>query len=103
MEFDDDSFDSVVTAFGLNSAQDPGRIVKEMKRVCKPGGKIVIIETGKSCWESMNYKILIWYLLNYSTDLNLRNWDRIIKEEDFAQVKKARKLNGRLFLYEILK
>lgn len=41
-----DSFDTVVDTFGLCSYQDPVRVLQEMQRVCKDGGKILLLEHG---------------------------------------------------------
>ncbi|MBR9699349.1 class I SAM-dependent methyltransferase [Candidatus Woesearchaeota archaeon] len=44
MSFKDNSFDTVLCTFVLCSVPDPIKALKEMKRVCKPKGKIVMIE-----------------------------------------------------------
>lgn len=42
LEFPDDSFDSVAAMHVLSVVPEPERVLTEMTRVCKPGGKIVI-------------------------------------------------------------
>merc|ERR1712226_386540 len=44
----DESFDTVVDTFGLCSYQDPVTVLREMTRVCKPDGKILLLEHGRS-------------------------------------------------------
>ena len=44
MSFEDDSFDSVCISNSLHHMKNPGRVLKEMKRVCKPGGNLIINE-----------------------------------------------------------
>lgn len=44
IKFFDNSFDYVVCTFLLCSVPDPIKVVKEMYRVCKNGGKILMIE-----------------------------------------------------------
>ena len=44
LPFDDNSFDIVSVAFGLRNVQDTDRGIKEMTRVCRPGGKVAILE-----------------------------------------------------------
>ncbi len=48
MPFDDDSFDTVLTTFTLCSVQDGKQVLKEMRRVLKPGGKILFLEHGRA-------------------------------------------------------
>lgn len=48
MTLKSDLFDTVVDTFGLIYTLNPQKCLSEMMRVCKPGGKIILIETGKS-------------------------------------------------------
>jgi phosphatidylethanolamine/phosphatidyl-N-methylethanolamine N-methyltransferase len=43
MNFADDSFDAVVAMHIATVVPNPARFMAEMRRVCKPGGKIVIV------------------------------------------------------------
>ncbi|RJS91330.1 class I SAM-dependent methyltransferase [Salinisphaera sp. Q1T1-3] len=43
MDFPDNSFDKVVAMYVVSVAPDPKKVVDEMKRVCKPGGDIYIV------------------------------------------------------------
>ena len=43
MEFEDDSFDKVVAMYVASVVPDPERLVDEMRRVCKPGGQIFMV------------------------------------------------------------
>lgn len=43
LKFADDSFDIVYAPYLVNCVPDPVKVVREMRRVCKPGGKIVIL------------------------------------------------------------
>lgn len=42
LPFDDDSFDRVVSQFGLMFVADPGHAVAEMARVRRPGGRLLV-------------------------------------------------------------
>ncbi len=44
LPFDDDEFDAVTMSFGLRNVADPKRALRELLRVTKPGGRIVICE-----------------------------------------------------------
>ena len=44
LPFDDDSFSIVVTRYSFHHMTDPKVVLEEMKRVCKPGGKILIAD-----------------------------------------------------------
>lgn len=48
MQFPDNNFDCVFTTCVFCSVPDPVKGLKEIKRVCKDGGKIVMIEHEKS-------------------------------------------------------
>jgi len=48
LEFEDQKFDVVSIAYGLRNVTDPAVAVKEMGRVLKIGGKLMILETGRS-------------------------------------------------------
>jgi len=44
LPFDDDSFDTVTISFGLRNVVEPREALAEMRRVTKPGGRLVICE-----------------------------------------------------------
>ncbi len=44
LPFADDSFQIVSVAFGLRNVADTMRGLREMTRVCRPGGKVVVLE-----------------------------------------------------------
>jgi methyltransferase OMS1 len=48
LDLPDNAFDTVVDTFGLCSYSDPVVVLKEMARVCKPNGKILLLEHGRS-------------------------------------------------------
>jgi len=48
LTFADESFDIVYAPYLVNCVPDPVKVVGEMRRVCKPGGKIVILNHFRS-------------------------------------------------------
>jgi len=48
LTFGDDQFDVVYAPYLVSVVPDPVQVVKEMRRVCKPGGKIVILNHFRS-------------------------------------------------------
>jgi phosphatidylethanolamine/phosphatidyl-N-methylethanolamine N-methyltransferase len=48
MTFPDDSFDIVYAPYLVSVVPDPVQVAREMRRVCKPGGKIIILNHFRS-------------------------------------------------------
>jgi len=48
LTFEDDSFDVVYAPYLISVVPDPVQVVREMRRVCRPGGKIVIVNHFRS-------------------------------------------------------
>ena len=48
LTFADDSFDIVYAPYLVSVVPDPVRVVREMRRVCKPGGRIIILNHFRS-------------------------------------------------------
>ncbi|MSU03775.1 MAG: methyltransferase domain-containing protein [Pedosphaera sp.] len=76
LDFPDQSFDRVFAAYFISTVSDPVSVVKEMKRVCKPGGYIVFLNHFQSEHPVMGtidklYSPLC-YRIGFRTDLNLR-------------------------------
>lgn len=44
LPFDDESFDATTISFGLRNVADPATALREMLRVTKPGGRLVVCE-----------------------------------------------------------
>lgn len=44
LPFDDNSFDAATISYGLRNVNDPRKAIAEMRRVVKPGGRVVIAE-----------------------------------------------------------
>jgi ubiquinone/menaquinone biosynthesis C-methylase UbiE len=46
LDFADNTFDTVVATMVFCSIPDPARGIREVERVCKPGGKVVLLENN---------------------------------------------------------
>ena len=46
LPYQDSTFDVVSIAYGIRNVGDPTKALREMARVCKPGGHVMILETG---------------------------------------------------------
>jgi len=46
--FEDESFDTCVCTFTLCSVQDPARVLRELRRILRPGGKALFLEHGRA-------------------------------------------------------
>ena len=66
LEFDDNTFDTVVASFVFCSVPDPVRGLMEVKRVCTSGGKVVLLEHVLSA-----NRILGW-IMNLANPLVVR-------------------------------
>ncbi|MBB6674145.1 demethylmenaquinone methyltransferase [Cohnella nanjingensis] len=51
LPFPDNTFDYVTIGFGLRNVPDIAQVLREMKRVVKPGGKVVCLELSKPSWQ----------------------------------------------------
>jgi phosphatidylethanolamine/phosphatidyl-N-methylethanolamine N-methyltransferase len=43
LEFADDSFDTVVAMYVMTVVPDPEKVMKELERVCAPGGEVILV------------------------------------------------------------
>ncbi len=88
MDFEDSTFDSVVTSCVFCSVPDPVKGLKEIRRVCKTGGNILMLEHVKS-----NNSLLapVMEILNpipliiYGANIN-RNTIENLKEAGFENI-----------------
>jgi len=50
LPFADGAFDAVTISFGLRNVQDPGAALRELLRVTRPGGRLVLCEFSHPTW-----------------------------------------------------
>ncbi|HEV3138130.1 MAG TPA: bifunctional demethylmenaquinone methyltransferase/2-methoxy-6-polyprenyl-1,4-benzoquinol methylase UbiE [Pirellulales bacterium] len=63
LPFEDDRFQIVSVAFGLRNVTDTDRGLREMVRVCRPGGRIVVLEFARPRWQP--FKALFGFYFRY--------------------------------------
>lgn len=71
LKFDNNSFDTVVGTFALSSTDRPDQMLKEMVRVCRPEGKILILDRGQSFNTLMRIHLDLYryeYIYKYGYD-----------------------------------
>jgi len=69
LDFPEDSFDTVVDTFGLCSFENPVAALQQMERVCKPNGKILLLEHGRSkTWQWISE------YLDKTAERHAKNW-----------------------------
>jgi demethylmenaquinone methyltransferase/2-methoxy-6-polyprenyl-1,4-benzoquinol methylase len=65
LPFDDDTFDAATIGFGVRNAADPAACLKEMARAVRPGGKVLVLESGLPAnllWRAA-YKVYARYMI----------------------------------------
>lgn len=63
LPFPDDTFQIVTVAFGLRNVSNTDQGLREMTRVCQPGGKVAILEFTTPRWQPFK-AIYQWYFRN---------------------------------------
>ena len=61
LPFEDNSFDYVTIGFGLRNVPDLVQVLKEMKRVAKPGGMVVSLDASKPAWQPFKAVYLTYF------------------------------------------
>lgn len=76
LEFPDDSFDRVLAAYFVSTVPEPVKVLREMKRVCKPGGIILVMNhfTHEVPLVGPLERLFspLFYRIGFRTDLRLR-------------------------------
>jgi len=76
MEFSDNSFDTVMAAYVVTAVPDYRKVVSEMIRVCRPGGRIIMLNhfsNGNKVLAAMERAISpLCKHLGFRTDLSLK-------------------------------
>lgn len=55
LPYEDNQFDFATIGFGLRNVPDFEQVIREMRRVVKPGGKVVCLELSKPTWQPFKW------------------------------------------------
>jgi ubiquinone/menaquinone biosynthesis C-methylase UbiE len=83
MDFPTNSFDTVVTSCVFCSVPDPVKGLKEIRRVCKPGGKVVMLEHVRS------HKAVIGPIMDLMNPIPVHVYGANINRETVENLHKA--------------
>jgi demethylmenaquinone methyltransferase/2-methoxy-6-polyprenyl-1,4-benzoquinol methylase len=61
LPFGDDQFDVASIAYGIRNVADPKKALTEMARVVRPGGKVMVLETGDTPSGSLKWAFELYF------------------------------------------
>lgn len=85
-DFPDEAFDVVVAPYVITTVGDPERLCAEMRRVCRPGGRAIVVSNTREEGLYGRVKSTVSPLMErigFSTDLDV---DRVIRAGGFRMV-----------------
>jgi len=76
LDFPDNHFDAVMSAYVITTVQDPHRVCREMLRVVKPGGQIIVVNHTRgqngSYWNRLEDLLApLFVRIGFTTDLDV--------------------------------
>lgn len=91
MDFSDDAFDAVFAAYVISAVPYPRRVLAEMSRVCRPGGRVVLVNhfsNGNPIISKLEKRISPFCTrIGFRSDLNL---EALLDGSDFEIVNQER-------------
>ena len=103
--YEDESFDTIVDTLTLHSVYNREQLANEMRRLCKPGGHILLLERGQSYLSIFN----MWLQFRAAKDLIERGTvehldiEQVVNDNfgDLKIIHKERKNMGMTYVYII--
>ena len=88
LPYEDNSFDAVVAANVIHLLDDPGKAVNELKRVCKPNGRMIIPTYINKCKPEASFGA--WFLtklgINFAREFELESYKEFFSNLGFENV-----------------
>jgi len=78
LQFEDNSFDAIIVAFGVRNFENLQKGLKEMLRVLKPGGMLLVLEFSKP--QQFPVKQFFGFYFRYITPF----WGRLLAKHQTA-------------------
>ena len=89
LPFDDDSFDVVIIANALHITDEPRRVLSEIRRVLRPGGRLIapnFIHAGKSGTAEIFSKLLTAAGISFETKWDEAGYEKFIEGNGFTMI-----------------
>lgn len=91
LEFPDASFDTVVAMYVISVTPEPKRVIAEMRRVCRPGGQVMIVNHFRTDSRPVRMveKLLrpLHRMVNYSAELD---YDDFVQSSGLEVIRSSR-------------
>lgn len=100
MEFNDDSFDTIISSTSFCAYQEPVDVLNKFQRWCKPEGKILLLEHGISTNKLLAgiQKMVNPLALRTVGCHQNRDISAIVKKSDLELIREERYMAGSLYL-----
>ncbi len=92
LELPDESFDVVLAPYVITTVGDPARLCMEMRRVCRPGGRVVVVSNTREegAWGVLKCRLSpVMERVGFCTDLDVP----AVLEEAGLRIEEARRVN----------
>ena len=102
LKFPDATFDTVISSLATCTFPDPIKALSEMARVCKPGGRILLLEHGRSrvAWIGWLQDRLAHRVYNFKACRWNQDTAALIKASGLRMIDYKRHLLGILYVIE---
>lgn len=103
--FSANSIDTIVDTFGLECCYDIDQAYSEMKRITKPGGKILLLERGDGVWQSDRFEIIKKAEINLFARGQFYHYDfsKLIENDPEVSILEKKRLQRGMLYYYVLK